>query len=151
MSDVMEATAVADSGVPTATPTVQRLAALPRSERREALEALVVAEFKTTLLMTAGDELPREQSFFDLGLTSLGLTEVKQRLDALLGHSISANSLFNQPTMAALIAQLCQEVLPELFAGAAPDRAREPVPDPAAPAAADRALVDDLLKNLYQE
>lgn len=31
---------------------------------------------------------------------SMGLTEVKQRLDALLGRAISANSLFNQPTMA---------------------------------------------------
>ena len=142
---------MADSALSTQTPTIQRLVALPRSERRDALEALVVAEFKTTLLMTAEDELPREQSFFDLGLTSLGLTEVKQRLDALLGRAISANSLFNQPTMTALITQLCNEVLPELFA-ATPDQKREPVPDlvAAVPAAADRALVDDLLQNLYE-
>ncbi|MGH3943103.1 MAG: acyl carrier protein [Pseudonocardiaceae bacterium] len=139
-----------DSALPTQTPTIRRLAALPRSERRDALEALVVAEFKTTLLMTAQDELSSEQSFFDLGLTSLGLTEVKQRLDALLGRAISANSLFNQPTMTALITQLCNDVLPELFS-AAPEPNRAPVPDLVpTPAAPDRALVDDLLQNLYE-
>jgi acyl carrier protein len=130
---------------------IQWLAALPRSERRDELESLVVAEFKTTLLMTAEDELPRTQSFFDLGLTSLGLTEVKQRLDALLGRAVSANSLFNQPTMAALIDHLCDEVLPELFADAAPDLNRAPAPDPAATARAeDPALVDNLLQDLYR-
>lgn len=149
--EVAEAAAVADS-VPTRTSVIQWLAALPRSERRDALESLVVAEFKITLLMTAEDELPREQSFFDLGLTSLGLTEVKQRLDALLGRAVSANSLFNQPTMAALITQLCDEVLPELFTDPALDLNRAPTPDPvaAARAAADPTLVDDLLQDLYR-
>jgi acyl carrier protein len=137
--NVVEAIDVADSGLPTRTSTIQWLESLPRSERRDALESFVVAEFKSTLLMTADDELPREQSFFDLGLTSLGLTEVKQRLDTLLGRAISTNSLFNQPTMAALITQLCDEV---------PAQNRAPTSDLAA--AADTALVDDLLQQLYR-
>jgi len=134
--------------VPTQTSATQWLESLPRSDRRDALESLVVAELKTTLLMTAEDELPREQSFFDLGLTSLRLTEVKQRLDALLGRAISANSLFNQPTVVALIDQLCDEVLPELFADPAPDLNRAPPPDQAG--AADPTLVSDLLQSLYR-
>lgn len=146
-----EAAAVADSA-PTQTSMIQWLAALPRSERRDALESFVAAEFKTTLLMTAEDELPREQSFFDLGLTSLGLTEVKQRLDVLLGRAVSANSLFNQPTVAALIDHLCDEVLPELFTDPAPDLNRASAPDLAAAArtTADSTLVDDLLQDLYR-
>src|SRR5262249_61154050 len=111
------------------TPTVQRLLDLPRSERRDALVALVVAEFRTALLMTEGDELPMDQSFFDLGLTSLWLTEVKQALEHLLGAPISANSLFNQPTLDALLAHLTGEVLPEVFG--APVTA-QPVPAGAA-------------------
>lgn len=133
-----------DADLSLGTPTTQRLAALPRSERRDALEALVVAEFKITLLMTGDDELPMDGSLFDLGLTSLRLTEVKQRLDTLLGRTISANSLFNRPTVAALMTHLTDEVLPELF-GAQPAAQQ-----PEIPSSPDRALVDDLLHNLYQ-
>lgn len=137
--------------LPTQAPAIQRLIALPLSERRDALEALVVAEFKTTLLMTVEDELPSCQSFFDLGLTSLGLTEVKQRLDRLLGCAISTNSLFNQPTMEALITHLYDEVLPELFADSATTQITSPpTAQITGPVAADRALVDDLLQSLYQ-
>jgi len=123
---------------------VHRLQSLPRSERADALQALVVAEFKATLLMTDEDELPMEQSYFDLGMTSLRLTEVKQCLEDLLDREISANSLFNRPTMTALLAHLTEDVLPELFAA--------PAPEPVAAAAAgpDRALVDGLLHDLLQ-
>lgn len=143
---------VADPALPVRTSTIQWLESLPRSERRDALESVVVREFKTTLLMTAEDELPRDQSFFDLGLTSLRLTEVKQSLDTLLGRAISANSLFNQPTIAAIITQLCNEVLPELFANPTPDRDRASASDldAASWAATDSTLVDDLLQNLYR-
>jgi aryl carrier-like protein len=126
------------------TPTVQRLAALPRSERRDELAALVVAELKTTLLMTGDDELPMDESLFDLGLSSLRLTEVKQRLDVLLGRTISVSSLFNRPTVAALLTHLTDEVLPELFG--TPTAAQQA----ATPTALDRAMVDDLLQDLYQ-
>jgi len=141
MPDVAEGNAVPNSA---STPTIQRLRALPRSERRDALQALVVREFKATLLMAEEDELPMEQSFFDLGMTSLGLTEVKQSLEDRLGRAISANSLFNRPTMNALVAHLTDEVLPEMFAAPA----AEPVASGAA--APERALVDSLLHDLYR-
>jgi hypothetical protein len=53
---------------------------LPRAERRTLLEATVTAEFKSTLLMSVGDELPLNANYFDLGLTSLRVVEIKQRL-----------------------------------------------------------------------
>jgi acyl carrier protein len=144
--------AVTDSAPPAPPSTIQWLQSLPRSERRDALESFVVAEFKSTLLMTAEDELSREESFFDLGLTSLGLTEVKQKLDTLLGCAISANSLFNQPTMTALITHLCRDVLPELFTDPKPEVNRAPVTDQdaAAQVATDSSLVNDLLQDLYR-
>jgi acyl carrier protein len=98
-----------------ATPTVEKLFALPRSERRDALQTLVVDEFKSTLLMPVDEELPVDESFFDLGFTSLRITEVKLRLETLLGRPISANVLFNNPTIDALVTYLMVEVLADIF------------------------------------
>jgi acyl carrier protein len=126
------------------TQTIERLQELPRAERRDALETLVVAEFKTTLFMSDDEDLPTDTSFFELGLTSLRITEIKQRLEDLLGREIDTNSLFNRPTLGQLLVHLTDEVLPELFHGAA--AAAAPRPE----AAEHKEAVDELLKELYQ-
>jgi hypothetical protein len=97
------------------TPTIERLAALPLSEREDALEQLVVAEFKATLLMSDDEELLLDESFFDAGFTSLRITEIKERLETLLGCEISTNLLFNSPTVERLLEHLTCDVLPEFF------------------------------------
>jgi acyl carrier protein len=96
--------------------TIDTLRTLPRSDRREALESLVVAEFSTALMLDANDPLPRTESYFALGLTSLALMDVKERLEAMLGAAISANALFNHPTVAGLMDHLVEDVVPGLFA-----------------------------------
>ncbi|MET7289765.1 acyl carrier protein [Streptomyces sp. NPDC005573] len=88
---------------------------MPRSERSEALESIVVKEFKDTLLMTGDEEFPLSESFFDMGFTSLRVTEAKQRLERRLDCSISSNVLFNNPTAEQLMAYLMTEVLVDLF------------------------------------
>ncbi|WP_018348359.1 acyl carrier protein [Longispora albida] len=97
------------------TPTLTRLHGIPRSERYEALEELVVGEFKATLLMTPDEELPLDESFFDIGFTSLLIADIKQKLETLLGCTISANVLFNSPTVERLVEHLTDEVLTDLF------------------------------------
>lgn len=97
------------------TPTVEQLLSLSRSERFTALEEIVVTEFKSALLMTDDDELPLTDSFFELGLTSLGLTDVKQRLEVLFGRGIAATMLFNCPTVEQLVDRLSADVLAEVF------------------------------------
>lgn len=99
------------------TQAAERLAELPRSERFEVLDELVTAQFKAGLLMPAEDEFPRTESFFEIGLTSLRLAEIKQRLETLLGCAIDTTQLFNQPTLERLLEYLTREVFPELFAG----------------------------------
>jgi acyl carrier protein len=94
---------------------VRTLRALPRAERRDALEAVVVEEFKSTLLMPDDEDLPVDQSFFDLGFTSLRITEAKQRLETLFGQPISANVLFNSPTVDELVEYLIAEVLADVL------------------------------------
>jgi hypothetical protein len=94
---------------------IERLCELPLSERREGLEELVVAEFKTTLMMADDEDLPLDMSYFELGFTSLRITEIKEWLETQLGRRISTNVLFNSPTMESLIAYLAEEVLADLF------------------------------------
>ncbi|MFL6139504.1 MAG: acyl carrier protein [Frankiaceae bacterium] len=103
---------------PEPTPTVEQLRDLPRSERMEALEEIVVTEFKATLMMAEDEDLDITESFFDLGFTSLLITDIKERLEALLGCTISANVLFNSPTVERLLAYLSEDPLEELFAPA---------------------------------
>jgi acyl carrier protein len=132
--------------MPERAPTMEQLLTLPRSEAAEAVEAVVVEEFKTTLLMSAEEELPVDAGFFDaLGLSSLRLTEIKRRLEARLGCDISANVLFNRPTVRQLVSYLADELLPAVPADATT------TPQVSVPAATpNKALVDDLLEDLYR-
>ncbi|WP_030767205.1 acyl carrier protein [Streptomyces sp. NRRL F-2664] len=123
-----------------------RFRRLPRSEWRTELEALVVQEFRTALLMTGDETVPLDENYFDLGLTSLRATEIKQRLEAGLGVSIDTSVLFGSPTVDRLLDHLLTQPL---------DGARAPGPGPGPavePPAADlrKSLVDDLLSDLYQ-
>jgi hypothetical protein len=106
---------------------IERLCELPLAERRAELEELVVAEFRATLMMTDDEDLPFDMSYFELGFTSLRITEVKERLETQLGRSVSTNVLFNSPTMERLIAYLVDEVLSDLFSSAT---AGNPMPVP---------------------
>ncbi|MFC4031592.1 acyl carrier protein [Streptomyces polygonati] len=102
--------------MPEETEAVAELRDLPRSERREALSELVVAEFRTTLSMAETEPFNGDSSYFELGFTSLLILEIKNRLEAVLGHPISANVLFNRPTVDSLLDHLTGDVLIDLFA-----------------------------------
>jgi len=121
--------------------TVDELRALPATERAEILESIVVAEFKAALLMSDEDELPFDLSFFDLGLTSLGITDLKERLERLLACEIDANVLFNSPTVERLLAHLAEV----LFTGPR-SGTEEPIV-----AGLDRELFGAALSDLYQQ
>ncbi|MYU05091.1 acyl carrier protein [Streptomyces sp. SID8366] len=90
--------------------TIQRLRDLPRSELTEEIETIVLRKFKVVLLMDDSEDLPVDISYFDLGLTSLRLTEIRQSLEQLLDLSINVNVLFNEPTITHLVDHLTQAV-----------------------------------------
>ncbi|BBC93006.1 acyl carrier protein [Streptomyces griseofuscus] len=90
--------------------TIQRLRDLPRSELTEEIETIVLKKFKVVLLMDDSEDLPVDVSYFDLGLTSLRLTEIRQSLEQLLDLSINVNVLFNEPTITHLVDHLTQAV-----------------------------------------
>ncbi|GGO59836.1 MULTISPECIES: acyl carrier protein [Streptomyces] len=85
---------------------VGRLRELPAHEVTEEIEVVVEELFKDALLMDADEELPLTSSYFDLGLTSLRLTRIKQQLEELLDLSINTNVLFNEPTVEQLVGYL---------------------------------------------
>lgn len=89
------------------------LRGLPRPELRDALEELVVAQLRQQLLMEDDEELDPEMSYFDLGLTSLRLVELKARFEDLLGIDIDATVLFNQPTVVRLLDHLTETLAGE--------------------------------------
>lgn len=94
---------------------VETFARTPLSERAAVLEALVVSEFRAWLLMSEADALPLDESYFALGLTSLGAVEIQERLESILGRRIDSSSLFNNPTIDHLLLHLRSEVLSEFF------------------------------------
>lgn len=83
-----------------------QLSQLSWFERRDTLEDLVVAQFRRLLLMPDDEELRLDISYFDLGLTSLRLTEIKQRLENVLDIRIDATVLFKSPTVDDLVTHL---------------------------------------------
>lgn len=107
-------------------PRVRQILALPRSGRRAALEELVIAEFAEILGLSGGAEFPRRTGFFDLGMTSLRLTEVRQRLTRLLGDQVRVETLFEHATMDSLLEHLVTVVLPELARDTTEDSALDP-------------------------
>lgn len=97
------------------TAELTRLRLIPASDRAEALEELVVAEFRAAMMLADHEDLPLDESFFDLGLSSLRLVELKERLEALLGRPVSASALFNRPTVQRLLQYLREQVLADIF------------------------------------
>lgn len=89
-----------------ALPNPYELTALPPSERREMLENLILAQFRRALLMEPDEDLPLDSGFFDLGLTSLRLIEIRGSLEDQLGIGIDAAVVFSQPTIEQLVDHL---------------------------------------------
>ncbi|KUF19106.1 acyl carrier protein [Streptomyces silvensis] len=83
--------------------SLEQLRELPVHELKEEIEILVVELFKDALLMEDDEDLPLAVSYFDLGLTSLRLTALKQSLEELLELTINTNVLFNEPTVEQLV------------------------------------------------
>ncbi|MCC9306023.1 acyl carrier protein [Kitasatospora sp. RB6PN24] len=80
-----------------------------------ALLELVCSEVRTSLLMDEDEELPLDQGFFELGLSSLLAAEVLTRLEQRLGRPIGTTALFNHPTVQRFSEHLGSTVLPDLF------------------------------------
>ncbi|MET7419857.1 acyl carrier protein [Dactylosporangium sp. NPDC005555] len=76
---------------------------------RAELIDLITDRLRTVLLMTPDEDLPPDRNYFELGLTSLQVIEVKEDLEASLGRRIDAAALYGRLTVADLADHLCEQ------------------------------------------
>lgn len=82
------------------------------AERRLAISARVDAELRAALGIGPDEELDAAQNYFDLGMTSLGIAEIKQKLESHLGVEVSETDFYNNPTVGLLRAHLAEVAAP---------------------------------------
>ncbi|GLW22311.1 hypothetical protein Mame01_23540 [Microbispora amethystogenes] len=107
---------------------LERLAALPESERRQRLRSLVRAEIADVLGYASADAVDDDRGFRDQGFTSLSAVELRNRLTRLTGTPLPSTLVFDYPTPTGLVDHLLRVLLP----------------DPEPPLTAVLALLDEL-------
>lgn len=88
------------------TSAARRLVATPGPDFDDEVERLVTGVFRDALLAPDDEELPDDQTFFELGLTSLRMVEVRERLEEMFGVGIATGALFDHPTIGGLSGHL---------------------------------------------
>ncbi|MEM9447024.1 MAG: beta-ketoacyl synthase N-terminal-like domain-containing protein [Cyanobacteria bacterium P01_E01_bin.6] len=122
----------------------QQLAEVNPCDRLPLLVSFLQQEFARVLGVSSAESIEPTLGFFKMGFDSLMVVELKNRLEQVLGHSLSPTLGFNYPTIAALAGYLLRDVL-QLEA----DRELEPSLPTAANESAD-LLNTDLLNTLEQ-
>ncbi|MDT0382152.1 acyl carrier protein [Streptomyces sp. DSM 42041] len=92
--------------MPSTSVNLQQLRALPKTDREMLLESIVLRTFREHLFLEDSDDLSVEENYFDLGLTSLQLTEVKEHIEHTFECEVDTTLLFNDPTIAQLLEHL---------------------------------------------
>ncbi len=90
---------------------LQQLEAVPANKRQGILVAHIQSEVAKVLGLDPKGQIQVRQGFVELGMDSLMAVELKNRLEASLGHSLSSTLAFNYPNIEALATYLASEVL----------------------------------------
>ncbi|MFI0820602.1 type I polyketide synthase, partial [Streptomyces sp. NPDC021098] len=106
-----EHTEIQPVGPDGASPWRDRLAALPETERADALTAWVGEVVTQALKDKAPDVLDPERPFLDLGFDSLATVDLHARLTAATGLRLPVTLAFDHPTPADLARRLRTELL----------------------------------------
>ncbi|WP_405493902.1 SDR family NAD(P)-dependent oxidoreductase [Nocardia sp. NBC_00511] len=88
----------------------ERLSALPTYEREMAVRQLLRTEIAEVLGHREPDSVPEDRGFLELGLDSLTALELRNRINATTGLSLSVTVIFDFPTLFALAAHLLERI-----------------------------------------
>ncbi|WP_370340315.1 SDR family NAD(P)-dependent oxidoreductase [Catenulispora sp. MAP5-51] len=89
----------------------ERLSSLPPAEQERTVRDLVSTQIAVVLGHDRATPVDTGLTFKDLGLDSVTAVELRDRLDAATGLSLPAALVFNQPTPAAVIHALREELI----------------------------------------
>jgi len=90
---------------------LQRLEETPPSGRLALLLAHIQSEVATVLGLDPFQPPEPQQGFFQMGMDSLMAVQLKNRLEASLGHSLPSTLTFNYPTIETLAGYLTREAI----------------------------------------
>lgn len=102
-------------------------------------------EVARSLAISSPDGIDTGQGLFEMGMDSLMSVELKGRISAAVGVNLPSTLTFNYPTIDALADYLIEEVLDDTAANGGAE------PEPAAPAADDRAAAAAELDDLSED
>jgi acyl transferase domain-containing protein/SAM-dependent methyltransferase len=123
---------------------VEDLRAMAPSERFERLARPVQSLVADVLRLDAGQVVEREVGFFDMGVDSLMATQIKDRIQQLVGREFPPSLCFDYPTIIALVEHLLRQLFPESETGESDSPILKDV-RPVGRSRIDECRVEDLL------
>jgi len=102
-----------------ATVDLDALAALPRLERRTAINEAIRARIAALLHFDGIEDISPHGRFLELGVDSLTAVEMKNALESMFRTQLPTSAVFDYPTVAQLAEYIDGQVTPAARAGSA--------------------------------
>ena len=109
---------------------LRQLAGKPPAEQERLLLGLVRSSAATVLGHPGPEAVRTDIGFMEAEFDSLGVIELRNRINTVTGLRLPTTALFDHPTPSALAAHLRERLVPDPPPAAAPEPAPAPAPEP---------------------
>ena len=109
---------------------LRQLAGKPPAEQERLLLGLVRSSAATVLGHPGPEAVRPDIGFMEAEFDSLGVIELRNRINTVTGLRLPTTALFDHPTPSALAAHLRERLVPDPPPAAAPEPAPAPAPEP---------------------